>query len=215
MLATNISGNSRPAHGLVYIGAYPYKGVQHIVLPLAWLGFQVTLTEDNYKKAELQWITALEANVRDFIVHRSSDGNTYQTISPSILGKNSFGKNTYAFRHEMPLIGVSYYRVLENDNDGQQSFSLVRSVNNLAVVIDFKVFPNPVKSKSAINILTNWDKVFDFSVSDVMGKTVFQHNQVLGTNAEINGLSLTSDDYIYECRTSTGIRTGKLVVTEQ
>lgn len=214
MLATNISGNSRPAHGLVYIGAYPYKGVQDIVLPLAWLGFQVTLTEDNYKKAELQWITALEANVRDFIVHRSSDGNTYQTISPSILGKNSFGKNTYAFRHEMPLIGVSYYRVLENDNDGQQSFSLVRSVNNLAVVIDFKVFPNPVKSKSAINILTNWDKVFDFSVSDVMGKTVFQHNQVLGTNAEINGLSLTSDDYIYECRTSTGIRTGKLVVVE-
>ena len=200
MLATNISGNSRPAHGLVYIGAYPYKGVQDIVLPLAWLGFQVTLTEDNYKKAELQWITALEANVRDFIVHRSSDGNTYQTISPAILGKNSFGKNTYAFRDEMPLISASYCRVLENDNDGQQSFSLVRSVNNLAVVIDFKVFPNPVKSKSAINILTNWDKVFDFSVSDVMGKTVFQHNQVLGTNAEINGLSLTSGDYIYECR---------------
>ena len=197
------------------MGAYPYKGVQDIVLPLAWLGFQVTLTEDNYKKAELQWITALEANVRDFIVHRSSDGNTYQTISPAILGKNSFGKNTYAFRHEMPLIGVSYYRVLENDNDGQQSFSLVRSVNNLAAVVDFKVFPNPVKSKSAINILTNWDKVFDFSVSDVMGKTVFQHNQVLGTNAEINGLSLTSGDYIYECRTSTGIRTGKLVVTKQ
>ena len=214
MLATDIAGNSRPAHGLVYIGAYPYKGVQDIVLPLAWLGFQVTLTEDNYKKAELQWITALEANVRDFIVHRSSDGNTYQTISPSILGKNSFGKNTYAFRHEMPLIGVSYYRVLENDNDGQQSFSLVRSVNNLAAAVDFKVFPNPVKSKPAINILTNWDKVFDFSVSDVMGKTVFQHNQVLGTNAEINGLSLTSGDYIYECRTSTGIRTGKLVVVE-
>lgn len=197
------------------MGAYPYKGVQDIVLPLAWLGFQVTLTEDNYKKAELQWITALEANVRDFIVHRSSDGNTYQTISPAILGKNSFGKNTYAFRDEMPLIGVSYYRVLENDNDGQQSFSLVRSVNNLAAVVDFKVFPNPVKSKSAINILTNWDKVFDFSVSDVMGKTVFQHNQVLGTNAEINGLSLTSGDYIYDCRTSTGIRTGKLVVTKQ
>ena len=182
-------------------------------LPLNWLDFQAGLTDDNFKKAALRWTTASELNVRDFEVQRSSDGNTYQTISPAIPAKNTSGKNIYEFKDELPLIGVSYYRVLETDNDGAQSFSPIRSVNNLAA-IDFKVFPNPVSSKSTINIITNWDKEFEFKLTDFTGRVVFQSLKIQGNRVEITGANLAVGAYYYECRNDNSSSKGKLILTD-
>lgn len=86
----------------------------------------------------LQWTTADEINVKEFVVERSLDGNGY-----AVIGTVAAGGNRYTFAD--PAASDAYYRVKMADKDGTFVYSQViylRSKDAAAL----KLYPDPVRS---------------------------------------------------------------------
>ena len=138
-------------------------------LPLNWLDFQAKLTGSD-KKVILNWVTASETNVKSFEVQRSNDGILFQTLSEELVANNSITVNNYQYSDELPLKGVSYYRVKELDLNDKSSFSGIRSINNTASKSDLSVFPNPAKNDTWIDLSAFAGKEVTISITDLTGK---------------------------------------------
>ncbi len=139
-------------------------------LPLNWLSFQTKVIDGTNKKVELVWLTASEINVKQFIVERSSDGKSFETLSEPIPAFNTLKQNNYQFTDNQPLKGISYYRVKEVDFDGDNSFSWVRAINNSDSKSDFNIFPNPTNEGLNIDLKSLAGKEVTITVSDLAGK---------------------------------------------
>ena len=185
---------------------------QNVTLPVEITSF--TAIKDG-AKTNLQWETTKEKNLSVYSIERSGDGASFSsigTVTPRATSQAEI--TTYKFTDESPLSGVNFYRILAKDVNGDFDLSKVVSVAFPNGEADFKVFPNPSKTGSLINILTNWDKEYDFKITDFTGRLIFQQLKLHSTNVEINGLNLASGAYNYEITTSKASTIGKLIVTE-
>jgi hypothetical protein len=109
------------------------------LLPVTWLDFQATLTHGQ-EAVLCSWMTATETNSDRFIVERSADGRDWHAIGTVPGAGHSTTPQGYEFLDRAPLSGVSYYRILQIDNDGSSEHSEVRSVRRHGA---FAAYPNP------------------------------------------------------------------------
>ena len=166
-------------------------------LPLNWLSFQTKVIDGTNKKVELVWLTASEINVKQFIVERSSDGKSFETLSEPITAFNTLKQNNYQFTDNQPLKGISYYRVKEVDFDGDNSFSWVRAINNSDSKSDFNIFPNPTNEELNIDLKSLAGKEVTITISDLVGKAL-QAEKIEVTTAPhvLNVSSLSNGMYL-------------------
>ena len=112
------------------------------------------------RAVELQWLTNTIDESKSFIVERSADGETFE----SLKNIHQFAdKNQDAFFKEVdqqPLIGTNYYRLKQVLTDGQTTFSSIQAVNFQVDLDKLVVFPNP--AQEALNI----------QLPDLIGKTL-------------------------------------------
>ena len=118
-----------------------------IMLPVEWLSFDAKLIADD-RQVLCEWATASEANNHHFQVQRSEDTISWETVGTLEGAGTSQEVNTYALVDHRPLSGVSYYRVIQVDHNGQKSPSETRSVHR--EVVDVVISPNPNNGKFRI-----------------------------------------------------------------
>lgn len=184
----------------------------NVILPVEITSF--TAIKDG-AKTNVQWETTKEKNLSVYSIERSGDGINFASIgteTPRAL--NQAAITTYKFIDESPLSGINFYRILAKDVNGDFDFSKVVSVAFPNGDVEFKVFPNPATTKSAINILTNWNKEYDFKIIDFTGRLIFQQSKLHSNNVEINGLNLAAGAYNYQISTANTNVIGKLIVAE-
>ncbi|MBE7174233.1 MAG: hypothetical protein INR73_26900 [Williamsia sp.] len=85
----------------------------------------------------LQWTTAAEVNVKEFVVEKSTDGNAYAQI-----GHVAAGASGYAFTD--PAAGNAYYRLKMVDKDGAFAYSSVVRLRQKEGA-SIKIYPDPVQ----------------------------------------------------------------------
>lgn len=128
----------------------------------------------------LQWITATELNSEKFVIERSEDGITFETIGEVAAAGNSVNRIEYTTSDNLPLPGRNYYRLKIVDLDGYTEYSSVITLNHdgkKAIVI----FPSPSNGES-FNLVKNFHfegnakleiidnlgvKIRDFQISDL------------------------------------------------
>jgi hypothetical protein len=71
----------------------------------------------------LKWITASEINADHFIVERSSEGHTFNSIGKVMAHGNSASINKYGFADYNALPIVNYYKLRSVDYDGVSKYS--------------------------------------------------------------------------------------------
>lgn len=111
------------------------------VLPLQWLNFTA---QEQDSKVLLKWSTAIEQNTKDFIIQHSGDGSSWSNIGTVAAAGNSSTVSNYSYIDSKPNIGVNYYRILQEDNDGHFSYSKVIAVRFAAGKASFTILNNPV-----------------------------------------------------------------------
>lgn len=111
-----------------------------IMLPVEWLEFTAQLSQDE-SFVQCSWSTASEVNNSHFIVQRSQDNTHWMDVGVVLGSGISNDVRHYALIDRQPLVGVSYYRVLQVDYNGQTDASVIRTVEREREV--FFVFPNP------------------------------------------------------------------------
>lgn len=139
-------------------------------LPVELTAFSATCTENGTK---IFWTTASEHNSQKFIIERSRDFATWEQVDMQPAAGNSTHTIQYEETDENPLNGISYYRLVQFDNDGQSEVFGPVSVSCESIESSLTVFPNPSSGSFTVEISSS-KKLFDpeIQIIDVSGKIV-------------------------------------------
>jgi len=160
------SGNQPPVIG-PYILSFPYIGAG--VLPVAFDYFKAVQKQPY--SIQLDWSTLQEVNNTDFIIERSNDQITWNSIGSVKSAITSYSRNIYMFNDNSPLAGYNYYRIKQVDLDGRTSFSEVVRVTN-QVIKNISIFPNPVHATAQLYSKNNFKTGQSIQIVDAQGSRV-------------------------------------------
>lgn len=117
----------------------------NIGLPVDFGGLKV---ENNGGANLLKWITFSERNNSFFKLEYSSDGIEWQEIAQVDGAGNSNTTLDYSTTHKKYKSGINYYRLSQQDMDGELTFLTITSIENKS---DFEIIMN----SGEINIYSN------------------------------------------------------------
>ena len=154
-----------PASQLVPVAAI----APNAPLPVELTAFTAKLTRN---QVNLSWETASEKDNKGFEVQRSQDGVTFSTILFKKGQGSTSSKTKYAAVDERPLVGISYYRLKQIDNDGKFTYSPVVTIKNLGVA-DVTFYPNPTSGKLTISLPQEQEAIdVKVRITDLSGREV-------------------------------------------
>ena len=171
-----------------------------IALPVDLVDFKVERFMD--KKVNVIWATENENNNQYFDVERSQDGYDFHAIGRINGFGNSTIRRNYSFIDDLPLGGLSYYRLKQVDLGGEFDFSQIRPINFSGLLSTILVYPNPSSGLLSVQIADN-ELGSALRIYDQIGRLV--HSSILSKpTIDIsnlpNGLyhlSLTAGDKTY------------------
>ncbi len=156
------------------------------MLPLHFVKTEASYLND---AVTLQWQTANEQNVDEYVVEKSSDGTHFTNTSLSATSINKSTAN-YLLTDNHPFAGTNYYRLKAIDKDGKFSFSNVMKVAATNVKSVVKVFPNPATS-SNITVQFSGQQAGAYTIRVVNNNGFMVHTQneqlgVAGTELKLS-----------------------------
>ena len=141
------------------------------------------------------WQTANEINNKGFFVQQSNDGNAFQNIG--FVSAKGVASN-YQFIDVQPF-SKTYYRLLQVDFDGKQSYSKTVEVTTVKQDI-VTLYPNPVTNQLFIS--GNGNTQYQLLIKDILGKTVISLTDV-SAKQPISLAHLNKGIYIIQLTNST------------
>jgi hypothetical protein len=139
-----------------------------IVLPIELLSFKATLKNN---VVELHWQTATETNNDYFVIERSVDGKTWESIDTIKGAGNSSNVLNYANNDDNPLSGTSYYRLKQVDFDKNFSYSDIAVVNFDGIKIE-ALFPNPSEGSFNLVMKSSIEASIDLTIYNAIGQMI-------------------------------------------
>ncbi len=152
--ALGISGRSLGAAGLSYcngqtarnslINTYGWTimgDVHNCAIPLTIIDFKAELT--NNEEIKLTSIMESSVNIEYIIIQKSNNAIKWEQL---LKTKAIFNKSGFIYFDELdpfPFNGVNYYRLAIINQDGENSFSKIISVNKITKDKTIQIVPNP------------------------------------------------------------------------
>ncbi len=165
----------------------------------------------------LEWRTASEDGNDYFGLERSNDGVYFETIG-IVPGHGTTGEtHDYAFMDENPLPGLNYYRLRQNDFNGDFTYSPIVFANIASPAVQVQgVYPNPASSELTLQINSQSAVPVILELIDYSGKIVYSRSISIETG--INTINLSIDQYppgLYLLQLRDGENQWVLPVTKQ
>ncbi len=167
------------------------NGSGSLGLPVEWLNFEATLKD---QQIHLYWQTATEENNRGFYVERSSDALHWEELG-FIEGAGTTEEfRDYSFIDPSPSIGYNYYRIRQEDFNGDTDYSDIREVvlDPGTLVKNFRVYPNPTTEFIRVSPI-----IGQYRILDLQGR-VLQHSHLNGSTTKLSLSSFSRGTYIFE-----------------
>ncbi|RAV99774.1 T9SS type A sorting domain-containing protein [Pseudochryseolinea flava] len=120
-------------------------------LPVTLVSFKAKPAGD---VVTLNWVTATEENAEKFVIERSADGISFETISEVAAAGNSTSRIEYNATDNLPLLGRNYYRLRIVDLDGYTEYSNVITLTHEGKKTVL-IYPNPLRG-SSFNLVKNF-----------------------------------------------------------
>ncbi len=158
------------------------------ILPLEMLSFK---GESKSGFNLLEWTTASEKNNDYFVLERSADGELFEPVGRVKGAGSSSEKHYYAMRDDAPFYPVTYYRLRQNDYDGNYSYTAVITVS--APFEEYAVIcPNPAREAAFLLWRSESDAIVNVCIEDLPGNHISR--QVLHLHNGENRLRLDVKD---------------------
>jgi hypothetical protein len=156
------------------------------VVPLVLTSFTAKKIADN--KTRIDWTSTDEVNTLQFIIERSIDGLSFNTIG--IVTAEGTGANAYQFTDNNTFSSSAYYRLKMVDKDGKFKYSNIVRVSSGTYPGSVTLYPNP--ASGVINVAS--DIVQPGFVTNTSGQVIKKVLLGSGTNT-IDIQSLKSGFY--------------------
>ena len=173
------------------------------VLPVTFTNF-TGIIKDN--KAALTWSTSREENNSYFIIERSANGRTYDSVGRVQAGIST--SNTYSFT-ENNTNAISYYRLKQVDISGTYVYSTVITVKNTGSNQEMTVYPTQATSTIQYVVSNKAQATATVQVFTIAGQPVISERTILQQGMNIKSLNvaqLATGAYILKLQVpATGI----------
>lgn len=188
---------------------YSFTATLTPTLPVEMLSFDL---KKQGKSASVSWQTSSEKNSDFFVVERSKDGQNFEALKKIQAQGNSSSLKIYETLDSKPFLGLSYYRLKIQDQDGNSEYSVIKSIYFDALNVPFSVYPNPSDENTilTLNIDQNVLSEISFQLIDMQGKTVWEKKNLEKNQFQLP--SLTKGVYILKASTKTETYQQKIVV---
>ncbi len=181
-------------------------------MPVEFLYFKGKVDgEEN--KINFNWATATEINNKYFALERSLDGKNFETVLMVGGSYYSSGVRNYSAIDEDPYLGISYYRIRQEDYDGKFNYTNTISIVNRSLKIILA--PNPIYEYGTINILFGEEINEDILIQIVSttGQLMYNsYNYITGDKIKIDKY-LEKGVYYVRVKYKNIKKTQKLLVT--
>lgn len=196
---TVFNGTINSANPNILIRVNRVSGERLMIDDFVWTDFSVVvpITLKSFTATKkinanlLAWTTATEINSKQFIVQRSSDGNTFENLgvlkSKGLEG-NSSKELDYTFEDYEPMVGHNYYRLEQEDLDGHKNYTEVLDVIWGADGSEIAVYPNPTNEVLHIDLSSNQNAQTEVRIIDMFGQLV--HAASKKTSKGLNHITL-------------------------
>ncbi len=98
-------------------------------LPVTLKQFGLQVTNGN---VVLNWVTANEFNMKEYVVERSADGRTFG-VAGTVAAKNTINENRYSFTDAQAIKGTGFYRLKMTNVDGTFTYSEILRADAKAI----------------------------------------------------------------------------------
>ena len=202
----NVAGRTFGWDGLTTFSDFTAAG-DGSPLPVELLDFSSDIT--NSQSVLSTWTTASEINSSHFILEKSQNALDYEFVGKLEAAGNSNQLLNYSFEDKDPFKGISYYRLVQYDFNGEFEIFPPVAVNLRANQTAVSVYPNPAREFAFANIeLGETADVVTISILDITGKIIhsFQSNLKNGQNLiKIEAEELPSGHYFLSFSSDKGI----------
>lgn len=164
-------------------------------LPVQWLSFDAY---KNINQVELAWTVAHEENCKGYTMQRSLNSYDWENIGFVERKQNSSLENSYAAYDEPKANGKVYYRIIQEDLVGRQSFSEIRTIF-FETENGLQVYPNPTANAIQYSFYTKENVSGFILLRSITGQLLMQ--QKADKNGSIDLSSLSKGMYILQYQT--------------
>jgi hypothetical protein len=176
-------------------------------LPISFSGFAAEKVDNN---ALLSWTTNAEQNNDYFLVQRSNDGGSFETIGKVEGNGTTYSLHNYSFVDVNIPAAVLYYRLKQVDKDDRSSITRVIEVNNLKET-SINVYPNPFENGINVVLKSRYDYKLNIRITDMLGEERYNSSSYSSNDNIVVGQDLPDGMYILEIRSETGLKTFRIV----
>lgn len=150
-----------------------YFGAANLTLPLNLVTFTGTYKNQS---SYLKWETTNEVNTDHFVIERSIDNSTFESIG-EVKAKGAANKATiYNYIDEkVSDLGVPFvsYRLKIVDKNGEYSYSNIIVINVPDIIItSVNVYPNPANKSTVISVTSSNDQTISWQLIDNAGRVI-------------------------------------------
>ncbi|MEZ4990796.1 MAG: T9SS type A sorting domain-containing protein [Saprospiraceae bacterium] len=183
-------------------------------LPVEWLYFTAKPTAEGATR--LDWATATEINNKKFMVERSADGHSFQDLAEVAGAGTTSVPQYYEALDLYPYPGINYYRLRQEDYDGQFAYSDIVAVTFEQPETHLRVYPNPAANQVSVDLPAN--QTFRVQLFTAEGKLVREFTDIASSTLRIWVNDLPAGPYqlvVTDLMQSTYQRSVKLVIVSQ
>lgn len=148
--------------------------------PLTIISTQVDVLQFDITKqlreVKLLWATNTEFKNEYFILEKSSDGITFETLMEVNSQSDLSEIAVYDRKDSEPFFGKNYYRLVQVFNDGNKIYSPIRLVDFDFDLNQLQIFPNPASEKVHINLQPYLGENMSIQIFDARGVLMEEKN---------------------------------------
>ena len=164
------------------------------LLPIKLISFSGRITDDGI---QLEWETAVEIDNAGFDIERGHAGIGGSKLEWKMIGFiNGNGSTTnihnYKFLDTAPFYGINYYRLKQNDYNGQYQYTPIISVeatDNEDAIAPI-LFPNPTRKMLTIQMISDSYDSATILIFNLTGKLMFSDEVSIHTGRNIHSLDV-------------------------
>lgn len=185
--------------GTTNIGATP--------LPIELLSFTA---EAEGSTVNLKWTTASEQNNERFTIERSADGSAWERIAVMPGAGTSNMPIDYSTKDDLPLMGLSYYRLKQTDHDGTSTYGDAVAVR-MELANEILVHPNP--GQDIINVVFTASGAHQVQLMDDLGRMLSVPVTIMDGRAQLDVSTVPPGCYLLVATAEQEVTTKRLVVS--
>jgi len=141
-------------------------------LPVQLTSFNAVCEEE--KGVNVTWSTASEHNSSYFDILKSEDGHNWRSIATVAAAGNSTNTINYGMIDAEKATGVSYYKLIQYDIDGQsKEYGPISAGCNSVNEMIIKTFPNPSGDEFYVELISPEATSTVITIIDAQGKSVY------------------------------------------